>query len=127
MGHGKYTSETRNTRSIRNQPDVADKVSHRFQSARISIHGSGGDGTTLEFLATAKRTRCETTRRTPKDDVCMNAKRRSTFLDGLAKGQLLKRFLRTPRKHLTTLLDVCTDDKTPDVTQSVLIQDEFCT
>ena len=35
--------------------------------------------------------------------------------------------LRTPWKHLTTLFDLCTEDKTPDVTQSVLIQEEFCT
>ena len=54
----------------RNQPDVVDTVSHCFQSARVSTHGSSGDRTTLESLAQTKRTWCETTRRTtPKDDV----------------------------------------------------------
>ena len=42
----------------------------------------------------------------------MDAKRRSTFPDGLTKGQLLNPFCGHQGKHLTTLLDLCTDDKT---------------
>ena len=56
----------------------------------------------------------------------MDAKRRSTFLDG-SKRTALEPVLRTLREHLTTLDDLCTDDETTNVTQSVLIQDEFCT
>ena len=67
----------------------------------------------LEFLAEfTKRARCEITRRTTRtDEVRMDARRRSTFLDGQIKRTALESVLRKPREHLTALLDLCTHDK----------------
>ena len=86
--HGDFQSTSLALLGVRgrNKQRTRTAQSARILELRVEIDK-------LEFLEEfTKRAGCEVTRRTtPTDDVCMDAKRRSTFSDGLATGQLLNR------------------------------------